>query len=92
MLEIEATNSFKKDLEKVSKQGKELNKLIDLIDMICSFKVIPQKNKDHQLKGKLKLFRELHVEPDWLLIYQTDKEKNILRLIGTGSHSYLFKN
>jgi len=63
---------------------------MDLIDILCKEEKLPLKNKDHQLKGKLKNFRELHIEPDWLLIYQIDKENNVLKLIGTGSHSYLF--
>ena len=38
-------------------------------------------------------FRECHIQPDWLLVY--DKEDNgelhILNLVRTGTHSDLFK-
>ena len=88
-LKIEFSNSFKKDYVKVQKQGKNIVKLDDLIIKLSKSESIPAKNKDHQLKGDLKDYRELHIEPDWLLIYQVDE--NILRLIGTGSHSYLFE-
>ena len=34
--------------------------------------------------------RELHIEPDWLLVYQIQKSELILRLVRTGTHSDLF--
>lgn len=34
--------------------------------------------------------RECHIEPDWLLIYKTEKDMLILKLIRTGTHSDLF--
>lgn len=88
-LKIEFSNNFKKDYKKSIKQGNDITKLDELIMKLANEEKIPTKNKDHQLKGKLKDFRELHIEPDWLLIYQI--ENDVLRLIGTGSHSFLFK-
>lgn len=35
--------------------------------------------------------RECHIEPDWLLIYKTEKDMLILKLIRTGTHSDFFK-
>ncbi len=44
--------------------------------------------RDHPLKGNWRGYRELHMEPDWLLIYKkTDKEIIAVR---TGTHSDLF--
>ncbi len=37
----------------------------------------------------LKEYRECHIEPDWLLVYQ--KKDNKLYLAGLGTHSELFK-
>lgn len=31
-----------------------------------------------------------HVEPDWLLVYRTDRGKLVLMLVATGTHSDLF--
>ena len=45
---------------------------------------------DHELKGKWKQHRELHIEPDWLLIYQKKEDLLILELTRTGSHADLF--
>lgn len=45
---------------------------------------------DHELKGKWKQPRVLHIEPDCLLIYQKKEELLILELTRTGSHADLF--
>jgi mRNA interferase YafQ len=46
------------------------------------------KYKDHPLSGKYKKYRNCHIEPDWVLIYEiNDKELSLIRL---GSHSELF--
>ena len=34
--------------------------------------------------------RECHIAPDWLLIYRINKQKLVLVLSRTGSHSELF--
>jgi mRNA interferase YafQ len=51
---------------------------------------LPEKCRDHSLEGNYKDFRECHINPDWLLIYQVDKDKLILTLARTGTHSDLF--
>lgn len=45
---------------------------------------------DHELKGNWKNHRELHIEGDWLLIYQKIEDLLILELTRIGSHSDLF--
>lgn len=39
---------------------------------------------------KLKDFRECHIEPDWLLMYQIFHNELILSATATGTHSDLF--
>ena len=48
--------------------------------------------RDHALQNSkaYKGMRECHIEPDWLLIYKTEKDMLILKLIRTGTHSDLF--
>ena len=36
-------------------------------------------------------FRECHIEPDWLLIYEIQNNVLVLMLYRIGSHSELFK-
>jgi mRNA interferase YafQ len=48
----------------------------------------PRELRDHPLKGQWKGYRDLHIEPDWLLIYKVDQEN--LWLVRTGSHGDIF--
>ncbi len=88
MREIQYSSKFKRDFKLVKKQGKDLNKLRIIVDLIVSNQPIPTKYSDHQLKGDWCIFRELHIEPDWLLIYRLFD--NVVRFERIGSHSELF--
>jgi len=44
--------------------------------------------RDHPLKGQWKGSRDVHIEPDWLLIYRVEGPD--LMLLRTGSHADLF--
>lgn len=79
---------FKKDFDKIKKQGKRLKLLFDIITILEYSLPIDPKYKDHALKGEYKSFRDIHIQPDWLLIYKVDDDKLIL--YRTGSHSDLF--
>lgn len=83
------TSQFKKDFKRVSKQGKDFQKLEFIIETLLSKKILDPKFKDHPLSGKWKNHRDCHIEPDWLLIYQITSDSLILER--TGSHSDLFK-
>ncbi len=88
--ELVYTNSFKKDLKLAQKRNYDMNKMKDVLILLKSGKKLPVKYKDHELKGDWKGFRELHISPDWLLIYTKNKTELILTLTRTGSHSELF--
>ncbi len=83
------TSQFKKDYKKVKKQNKDISKLDSIIDILVIDKKLEPKYKDHSLTGKWKNHRDLHLEPDWLLIYQKTEDSLILER--TGSHSELFR-
>ena len=88
MRSIRRDNQFKKDVKQLKNRGKEMGKLKDIINMLANAKKLPDKSKDHQLKGTLKDCRECHIEPDWLLIYRIEGSE--LCLVRTGTHSDLF--
>ena len=67
-----------------------MNELIKILDLLANGKNLPEENKDHQLTGNLKDFRECHIENDWLLLYQIFEEKLILSAAASGTHSDLF--
>jgi mRNA interferase YafQ len=52
---------------------------------------MPDKYKDHPLKGEMNGYRECHIEPDWLLVYRISEDKLILLASGTGTHLDLFE-
>ena len=90
---IRQTSQFKKDLKACMKRGLDISKFKEILTLLQNGSVVPEKYCDHQLKPSkdFKNCRELHIEPDWLLIYRYSSESVILYLIRTGSHSDLFK-
>lgn len=91
MYEEVGTAQFKKDVKKLKKQHRDLNKLSTVIEMLKNGQTLDIEYKDHVLLGEYKNCRECHIEPDWLLIYVINKNKSILYTLRTGSHSELFK-
>ncbi len=90
MYDIVFTTRMKRDVKLLKKRGKNIAKLTEILTKLSKDEVLPDKNKDHQLKGIWKDFRECHIEPDWLLIYKKDADELILFATATGSHSDLF--
>lgn len=88
MLKIITTNQFKKDLKRVSKRGKNIDKLEVIVNTLYLGKNLEVRYRNHPLTGDWFPCLECHIEPDWLLIYQ--KTPTELILIRTGSHTDLF--
>lgn len=89
MLDIFLTTQFKKDYKKV-KKAKDTSLLFEVIDILRNEETLPARYRDHILSGNYKGMRECHIAPDWLLIYRINKQKLVLVLSRTGSHSELF--
>lgn len=90
---IKFTSSFNKDLKKIFKQGKDIKKLVEVVNKLANGEKLDEKYKNHVLIDNkyYKGCRECHIEPDWLLIYKyMGDDEMILLLINTGSHSNLF--
>jgi mRNA interferase YafQ len=88
MLAISRTGQFKRDVKKAAKRGKDLDKLATLIRILVDETPLPASYRDNPLKGDWKHHRDVHIEPDWILIYRiTDGQ---LILVRTGSHADLF--
>lgn len=88
--EISITNQFKKDLKLARKQGKNENKLWEVVEKLTNGETLDPKYKDHNLTGEYAGYRECHIYPDWLLVYKQENELLILLLYRLGSHSDLF--
>lgn len=88
MLTPHDTNAYKRDIKIIKKRGWKIDKLKNAMNLLIKEQTLPAKLKDHALTGNYKDFRECHIEPDWLLIYQKDSEN--IYFARTGSHSDLF--
>ena len=87
---VKLTNKFKKDYKIIEKQGKNIKKLLEVIEVLADGEQLDSKYKDHSLIGNYKGYRECHVRPDLLLIYKYEEDILVLTLARTGSHSELF--
>lgn len=90
MYKIVYTNRMKKDVKLMKKRGKDIGKLTNILSLLASGEPLPVHYKDHPLSGNLHDFRECHIEPDWLLMYQIYEDTLILSATATGSHADLF--
>lgn len=88
--EVLFTTKFKKDVKLLQKQGKNLDKLFTVVELLSNDEKLDVNYRDHELSGNYDGFRECHIEPDWLLIYRKNSDRIILYLLRTGSHSDLF--
>ena len=86
---LEKTNRFEKEYKLMKKRGKNMRRLEEVLELLINQNNLPTKYKDHKLIGSYEGSRELHIEPDWLLIYRISAQSIILER--TGTHCDLFK-
>lgn len=81
------TTQFRRD---VKKQWSELitPDWATVIYYLINDHEIPPKYRDHALSGEWSGFRECHIKPDLLLIYESGED--FIQLVRLGSHSELF--
>lgn len=65
-------------------------KIKKVITDLANGEVLEVKYRDHSLTGDYVGYRECHIQPDWLLVYQIKGDQLILFLVRTGTHSDLF--
>jgi mRNA interferase YafQ len=82
------TGQFRKDVRRVERRGKDMGKLRTVLRLLCEAGPLPERLRDHPLKGEWNGCRDLHIEPDWLLIYEADEATVLLHR--TGTHADLF--
>ena len=89
MLTIKYQTAFIKDYKRVKKRGYNISLLEEVIDKLANQEELDKKYKDHALVGQWIGFRECHIAPDWLLIYQIKEDELVLTLTRTGTHTEL---
>ena len=82
------TNRFKKDYKLCQKRGYDMQAFEAVFDLLIETGKLPGKYKPHRLSGKWQGFIDVHIKPDWILIYTVnDNEINFVRM---GTHTDLF--
>lgn len=63
---VKSTSAFDKNLKKVYKQGKDLEKLITIVTKLANGEQLDPKYKNHYLTNysEYKKAQECHIEPD----------------------------
>jgi mRNA interferase YafQ len=83
------TRQFERDVKKVKKRRKDINKLKEVLHRLILEEPLDSKYKDHKLQGSFVGRRDCHIEPDWLLIYKLTGNQIIFER--TGTHSDIFR-
>ncbi len=90
MRTIEWTSQFKRDYKRESKgHGVSLEDDLSFIsELLMNDLPLEPRHNDHELTGEWKDFRDCHIKPDLLLIYQKIG-LDVVRFVRLGSHSTL---
>jgi mRNA interferase YafQ len=91
MYEIKPTNQFGKNYQLCIKRNLKIELLDILIRELHIKGTVPLTNKPHILIGNYKGIWECHIKPDWLLLWEKEEKNKRIILLGTGTHSDLFK-
>jgi mRNA interferase YafQ len=83
------THQFERDLKRIKKRHKKIEKLKIILRSLIEEEELDPIHRDHKLIGNWFGRRECHIESDWLLIYKI--EDDYITFERTGSHSDLFK-
>lgn len=79
------TRRFRSAVKRVHKRGKALAKLEQVTKDIYTGSLVVR-HRDHALGGPWIGHRELHIAPDWLLVYRWEGDV----LVDTGTHADIF--
>lgn len=82
------TGQFKRDVKLAKRRGHDMGKLRHVIGLLLAGQSLPRELGDYPLKGEWKPSRDLHIEPDWVLIYCVVGE--VVRFERTGTYADLF--
>jgi mRNA interferase YafQ len=85
------TSKYRKDLKILEARGNDMALLDEIVDKIANGEELSASCRKHELKGQRKGQFDVHIKPDWLLLYEPDEfdGKEVIYLRRTGSHSDL---
>lgn len=91
MREIERTSRFKRDYKREAKGRHRATldeSLMSVLRALVADVPLAERYRDHALSGEWSGYRDCHIKPDLVLIYE-EPDDLTLRLIRMGSHSEL---
>ena len=91
MRTIDRTNQFKRDYKRELKGQHRATlegDLVKVVKVLARDVPLAERYHDHALTGDWKNFRDCHIKPDLVLIYQKPDDR-VLQLVRLGSHSEL---
>jgi mRNA interferase YafQ len=83
------SSQFRRDVKRMERRGSDMTKLRHVLQLLIDEAPLPERLRDHALKSNWAGYRDLHIEPDWLLLYKLDG--NSVHFERTGTHSDLFR-
>ena len=83
------TKQFEKDVKRIQRRGKNLEKMKIVIRSLLEEEALDPIHRDHKLIGNWQGRRECHIESDWLLIYKPAEDQVLFER--TGTHSDLIR-
>ena len=83
------TTQFSRDIKRLQKRKKNLEKLKIIVRALAGAEPLDPIHRDHKLVGNYHGRRVCHIESDWLLIYKLAGDSIIFERSGT--HADLFK-
>lgn len=89
MLKTHNPKAFRQDFKRLFKAGKDIKKLLTVMELLEKEVPLDAKYKDHTLIGLWKGYHECYIAPNWLLVYKI--EGDVVTFARTGSHSDIFQ-
>ena len=90
LFNVKTTGKFDRDIKLAKRRGLNEDDLFAVVKKLADGEILPEKCRDHALKGDFVGKRECHINPDWLLIYKKEKTIQLITLIRTGTHADLY--
>lgn len=90
MLTVVFTSKMERDVKRLTRRGKDMSKLNDVLEILAKQEPLPASYRDHKLKGEKSAYRECHIDPNWLLMYRIFENTLTLLAMRTGTHSDIF--
>ena len=91
MYTLRTTQEFDKDVKRCKKNGRNMQLLRDVVELLEENGSVPESYKPHMLHDEYAGLWECHIEEDWLLVWRKNDKRLTLLLTNTGTHKELFQ-